>query len=1070
PVVAGSGHPATTGAAPLTPAQVARIGMQAAEALAHAHVQGILHRDIKPSNLLLDEHGTVWVTDFGLARAEGLDDMTHTGEVVGTLRYLAPERFRGQADGRSDVYSLGLTLYELLTHRPAFDAPNREQLIQQVTRAEPPPPRRLRPGIPRDLETIILKAIAREPAHRYNSAADLAEDLRRFLADRPILARRVRLGERVWRWCRRNPVPAALLTAFLLALLGGLGGVTWMWWLAEERRAEADKERDQARKERIEADQQRDQAKQQRAEALKNFRRAVAAVEKYLTAVGDHPELRKHGLETLRKSLLATALPFYQEFAAERSDDPNLQADLGKAYFRLASITSEIGAKEESIRLYQQAIATLGQVADSHPASADYREALAMSHHNLANLFASTSRPELAEPAYHKALALLEPLARADSSLVYVLAACHSNLGQLYRKIGRDAEAQASLRRALATRERVPPKQAADPEHERLLGSSHLSLGLLHREAGRIGAAESAYREALAIHTRLAQADPADPKGQHNLAYAHHNLALLYASVGRGAEAEAAHKNALAIRERLAGNHPLVSDYQHAQAATHNCLGDLYRATGQVARAESSYEKALTIFEKLARDHPRVGEYRDFLAGAYSNRGTLYRDTRRADQAEADYRKALEIVEQLAREQPAVPRYQQHMAGFHFNLGELFRTTGRAVSAEASYRQSLRLLEPLVRQYPTVPAYRDELARGRHNLGVLWYQIGRRAEAEEAWKQTLQVRKQLVREHPTIALYRQQLSANLSNEAVLHYTAGQPKRAEAIWLEALTIQAKLVQERPDVPADQEHLADTYNNLAVLYRNTARKDQAEETYRKALAINEGLVKGQVRLSEAAVRLAGNCSDLGDLTRDRGKLAEALDWYARAVRTLEPIVKKEPGGAAARTTLRNARWGQAETLSRLGRHQEALPEWNRALVLDTGDRQGMLRLGRFVTLAHLGAHEPAAQEGQVLGTVKGLPGFALYDLARGYAVCAAAVRRDDKLPAGERDRLAERHGARALELLTQTDEAGLFATPAERKRLLGHPDFEAIRARPDFGKLLLPDRRRTGPKAESRNKPE
>src|SRR5262249_54539232 len=164
---------------------VARIGVQVADALEYAHRQGILHRDIKPSNLLLDTRGTVWVTDFGLAKADDQQDLTRSGDLLGTLRYAPPEAFDGKTDARSDVYSLGLTLYELLALRPAFDERQRNKLIKQVTSTEPPPLRRFCPQAPRDLETIVLKAIARDSSQRYASAESMAEDLRRFLEDRP---------------------------------------------------------------------------------------------------------------------------------------------------------------------------------------------------------------------------------------------------------------------------------------------------------------------------------------------------------------------------------------------------------------------------------------------------------------------------------------------------------------------------------------------------------------------------------------------------------------------------------------------------------------------------------------------------------------------------------------------------------------------------------------------------------------------------------------------------------------------------------------------------------------------
>ncbi len=166
---------------------VARVGADVAEALAYAHSQGVLHRDIKPSNLLLDVAGTVWVTDFGLAKAAECDALTDTGDLVGTLRYMAPERFEGWSNPRSDVYSLGATLYELLTLRPLFDEPNRARLMKMVAHEAPIAPRKLDPAIPRDLETIVLKSIAKEPEQRYLSAEQMAEDLRRFLSDLPIL-------------------------------------------------------------------------------------------------------------------------------------------------------------------------------------------------------------------------------------------------------------------------------------------------------------------------------------------------------------------------------------------------------------------------------------------------------------------------------------------------------------------------------------------------------------------------------------------------------------------------------------------------------------------------------------------------------------------------------------------------------------------------------------------------------------------------------------------------------------------------------------------------------------------
>ncbi len=204
---------------------VVRLGARVANALAYAHGEGILHRDVKPSNLLLDPKGGVWLTDLGLAKTEDSESLTGSGDIVGTLAYMSPERLDGWADPRSDVYGLGLTLYELLTLRRAFDASESQLLLRMITEVEPVPPRRIDPRIPRDLETIVLKAIDKEPGRRYATAAQLETDLLRFLEGRPILARRSRAPERAWLWCRRNPSLAGL-SLLVLALLSTVATVT----------------------------------------------------------------------------------------------------------------------------------------------------------------------------------------------------------------------------------------------------------------------------------------------------------------------------------------------------------------------------------------------------------------------------------------------------------------------------------------------------------------------------------------------------------------------------------------------------------------------------------------------------------------------------------------------------------------------------------------------------------------------------------------------------------------------------------------------------------------------------
>ena len=318
----------TEGPDPIYFRTIARIGFQVAEALAYAHEQGILHRDIKPANLLLDAHGSVWVTDFGLAKVfDGEVGLTQTGDTVGTLRYMAPERFDGRSEPRSDVYSLGVTLYELLTLRPLFAESSTAKLIERVKNDDPAPPRRLDRRIALDLETIVQKAMAKEPLARYASAAALAEDLRRFLGNEPVLARPIGPAARSARWCRRQPKLATAfgLAAASLVLATGLSiALAWSQYRAAARLRGA-----QAL------------TLAQKTLAEENYRDAQQAVEDYLIRVGDETLFNEQDTDEFRqfrKNLLEDALKYYQRFLARQGNDPKLLVDLAHAYSRIGGI------------------------------------------------------------------------------------------------------------------------------------------------------------------------------------------------------------------------------------------------------------------------------------------------------------------------------------------------------------------------------------------------------------------------------------------------------------------------------------------------------------------------------------------------------------------------------------------------------------------------------------------------------------------------------------------------------------------------------------------------------------
>ncbi len=324
---------------------MAGLGRQAALALEHAHQAGIVHRDVKPGNLLLDLRGQLWVTDFGLAQVTGDVGLTITGEMLGTLRYASPEQVlarRGIVDHRSDVYSLGATLYELLTLRPPFDGRDRNALIRQIADDEPASPRSLEPSIPVELETIVLKALRKEPADRYATAQEMADDLQRFLR-RPADPRSPAdpsgafAGLVAAAPCDRRVRRGGALILLSAASLVSTAVVRreQAKTLAEQKKAEAAYRREHQRADEAEA----------------RFRLARRAVDELIRA-SEEELAHRPGMEGLRKRLLGSALAYYREFIDERRSDPDAQAELRDTTRRVETILADLAVLRAAGQLY----------------------------------------------------------------------------------------------------------------------------------------------------------------------------------------------------------------------------------------------------------------------------------------------------------------------------------------------------------------------------------------------------------------------------------------------------------------------------------------------------------------------------------------------------------------------------------------------------------------------------------------------------------------------------------------------------------------------------------------------
>jgi serine/threonine protein kinase len=521
-----------------TDRSVARVGLQVAEALHYAHRQGILHRDIKPSNLLLDATGNVWVADFGLAKTAEAEELTSTGDVLGTVRYLAPERFRGSCDARSDIHGLGLTLYELVTLRPAFEALDRYELIEQVRRAAPAPLRKLAPGVSRDLETIIQKAIAPEPERRYASAGALADDLRRFLEDRPIQARPVSLPGRLIRWCRRNPWAAA----FLLAL--ALGLVASCWQAVRATAAER-----AARRAELQVRNERDHAEVSRNRALASVRELL------LMENGGEQSLMSDELRPYRKALIDSGLRASQELVRDLEGDPRAQLQLVEAYHAMGRIQVESGQRAAALESARKAVAVAEPLFN--------REHSVASGHVLAGALEllGTVLPdrEARLSAFRRSRAVYEALlaehpdddrARWISSII----SSHFNAGHCEIEFHRLREAIAEFQSAHAWGARLLAESAVKPQDRAILAYSELYFCRANTWAGQLDDARAAGQRSIAMYQALAQEQPANLEFSLQLFRAQQEVGFSYLvgtqTVGAIPDFEEAHRTLEGILAR----------------------------------------------------------------------------------------------------------------------------------------------------------------------------------------------------------------------------------------------------------------------------------------------------------------------------------------------------------------------------------------------------------------------------------------------------------------------------------------------------------------------------------------
>jgi serine/threonine protein kinase/tetratricopeptide (TPR) repeat protein len=779
---------------PLPSRTAAALIEKLARAMDHAHRRGIVHRDLKPGNILLVESletpleaCTPRITDFGLAKIlEDDQAQTGTGATLGTPAYMAPEQAAGktrEVGPAADTYALGAILYDLLTGRPPFKGNTVLDTLHMVQQAEPVPPRRLQPRCPLDLQTICLKCLEKDPARRYGSAGELADDLGRFLEGRPIEARPTTWRERAWKWARRRPTVAALLALSAVSTVLVVAVSTYSAVQVSQansdlrdRNEELNDARDElqstnttleatlrnekalrttAQVQRDRADAAEKEARKQEKDAQDSFLSAQGAVVNLLDLI--RQRLRNEpGTEHLRRDLLAKAVQMYQEFTTRPSQTPASRHRAARAHVLMANLQAELGKHADAEKNYRTALALYEELIEEtrdQKGQPDYRsEAMAAAMHLwglLEGIDADRAEKMLAEVRRRVEAATPEqkrdPVARHIRAVVLANQAIHhQNRAQyhqarvLYTQAASELAGLDGPEEVILERGRVDVNRAALFLVSATTGSTAKRRDDLQKAAG-------ACARAVGTLSKLLEANPADTEAARELGRAYTHLGLVRLGQKESAGASKVYRKAVQLFERLTRDHSDIVDYRHLLAVALGNQGLQLVRERALVEAQKALRKGRELLEELVKGFSDVAVYREDLARVCNSLGLAYLEGGQLARAEEPLATAVRYLEAEANRDPRrKQKLQVELLAVYQNLIVCHTRRASAISRLQSHIASLDAqlaarAEPHVRALVDVQQKRVDLLKLPLPASSAWpARAGR-------WVETLLARADLAR-------------------------------------------------------------------------------------------------------------------------------------------------------------------------------------------------------------------------------------------------------------------------------------------------------------------------------------